>query len=163
MKNFKNPRKTRFIEQFPENSLSGSDIRTRSKFNFSFFDDSQPHGSAFADLDSSTLTEIISKIKSFTRNDLNYWRNQRCGGGGLKIYEDYKSFPVRTNFSHPKAIPHDVSWGRFRLENLSRLVGFTIPGGLKPSENIEHGPYDFNTFYLVFIDLEHNFYLSERK
>lgn len=163
MKSFRNPRKTRFINEFPENSLSGSDIRSRSKFNFSFFDDSQPYGSAFNQIEPEALCEILTKIKSFTRNDLNYWRNERCGSHGLKVFADYKSFPAKSEFKFPKAIPHDVSWGRFRLENLSRLIGFTIPGTLKAQDSKTDETYDYNTFYLVFIDLEHKFYLSEKK
>lgn len=163
MSKFKSPRKQNFIKEFPTNSLAGSDIRSRCKFNFSFFDDSQPHGSSFGELANGSLAEILEKVKSFTRNDLNYWRNQRCGAHGLKIYEDYKSFPVRSNFKFPKSIPHDVNWGRFRLENLVRLVGFTIPGALKSEEPKGEPPYDLNTFYVVFIDLEHNFYLTENR
>ncbi len=163
MKKFGSPRKTKFISEFPENSLSDSDIRSRCKFNFSFFDDSQPHGSGFHELEAGVLADILLKIKSFTRNDLNYWRNERCGAHSLKVYADYKSFPARSEFKFPKAIPHDVNWGRFRLENLSRLIGFTIPGTFRPHETTDHFSYDFNTFYVVFIDLEHKFYLSEKR
>ncbi|MBJ2210799.1 MULTISPECIES: hypothetical protein [Pseudomonas] len=159
----KNPLKLKFLEQFPISSLASSDIRSRCKFNLSFFDDSQQHGSAFDALDSATLSDILSKIKAFTRNDLNYWRNERCGGSGLKIFTDYTSFPKKSNFSFPKYIPHDVRWGRFRLENLMRLVGFTIPGAFENNDKTNNQPYDMNTFYLVFIDLEHNFYISEKK
>lgn len=159
----KNPLKLKFLDQFPTSSLDNSDIKSRCKFNLSFFDDSQPHGSAFDTLEAETLSDILSKIKAFTRNDLNFWRNERCGGSGLKIFTDYSCFPKRSNFSFPKHIPHDVRWGRFRLENLMRLVGFTIPGTFKNNEKSENHPYDVNTFYLVFIDLEHNFYITEKK
>lgn len=158
MKKFNNnTKKQRFIDQFPTTSLETSGIESRCKFNFSFFDDTQHHGSSLNALEPGVLASIMEKVKSYSHNDLNYWRNQRCGSKGLKILADYEKFPTNSNFRHPKFIPHDVTWSRFRMENLSRLIGFTIPGDLK---KIKPGKfqYDTNTFYVVFIDLEHNFY-----
>jgi len=164
MKKFNNnPKKDRFLKDFPETCIENSDIELRFKFNFSFFDDSQEHGSAFSELGPGVLSDIMEKIKDYTRHELNYWRHQRCGSGGLKILADYGAFPVKSNFTHPKAIPNNVNWCRFRMENLSRLVGFTIPGGYADKPKKDSLPYDPNTFYLVFIDLEHNFYITEKK
>ncbi|WP_267273246.1 hypothetical protein [Pseudomonas putida] len=164
MKKFnKNAKKTRFLETFPANSIHSSDIETRFKFNFSYFDDSQDHCTSFADLAPGELALIVNKIKDFTRQDLIYWRNRRCGGGGLKILADYGSFPINSNFKHPKYVPHDVNWCRFRLDNMARLIGFTIPGKVPDKEGIGATAYDRNTFYLVFIDLNHNFYITEER
>lgn len=164
MKKFtNNSLKKKFLEQFPTISLENSDIKDRCKFNLSFFDDSQQYASSFASLRPDVLTDIVNKIKAYTRNDLNYWRNQRTGGHGLKILADYETFPKKSNFTHPKFVPHDVSWCRFRMENLSRLIGFTVPGSQIDRTNKTFPDYDLNTFYLVFIDLDHNFYLTESK
>ena len=163
MRKFKNPQKDRFLKQFPESSLETCDIESRCKFNFSYFDDTQVHGSELASLTLETLAHIMEKVRAYTRHDLNYWRNQRCGSGGLKIFADYGAFPTKSNFTHPKSIPHDVSWCRFRMENLSRLIGFTVPGTYADKPKKDCAPYDINTFYLVLIDLEHNFYVSETK
>jgi hypothetical protein len=164
MKNFnKNAKKIKFLDSFPEISIENSDIESRFKFNFSFFDDAQEHGSAFNDLGAEGLASIMEKIKSYTRHDLNYWRHQRCGGHGLKILADYGSFPPRSNFTHPKSVPHNVNWCRFRMENLSRLIGFTIPSSYLETPKTNCPPYDTNTFYLVFIDPHHNFFLSENQ
>lgn len=164
MKKFnKNPKKINFLNRFPETGLESSDIETRFKFNFSFFDDTQRHGLPFGELPPNALPEIMEKIRDYTRHDLNYWRHRRCGSGGLKILADYGAFPKKSNFSHPKFIPHDVNWCRFRMENLSRLIGFTIPKEYESNPKKDSAPYDTNTFYLVFIDLEHNFYLTENR
>ncbi|MFJ2387646.1 hypothetical protein [Pseudomonas koreensis] len=157
MNKFKNTKKKGFIESFPETSLETSDIETRCKFNFSFFDDSQAHGSSLSGLEPGVLASIMDKVKAYSSHELNYWRNQRCGSKGLKILADYEKFPPNSNFQRPKFVPHDVTWSRFRMENLSRLIGFTIPGDLKKIKAGKY-QYDFNTFYVVFIDLEHNFY-----
>lgn len=164
MKKFNNnPKKDKFLNLFPETCIENSDIELRFKFNFSFFDDTQMHGSAFNNLAPGVLADIMEKIRCYTRHDLNYWRHQRCGAGGLKILADYGAFPIKSNFDHPKSIPNNVNWCRFRMETFSRLIGFTIPGGYIDTPKKESLPYDPNTFYLVFIDLEHNFYLTEKK
>lgn len=156
----RNTKKKDFMERFPVTSLESSDIETRCKFNFSYFDDSQLHGSSLEGLEPGILATIMEKIKSYSKNDLNFWRNQRCGSKGLKILADYEKFPPKSNFNHPKFVPHDVSWSRFRMENLSRLIGFTIPGEYAAKTKPGKFQYDPNTFYVVFIDLEHNFYLT---
>lgn len=153
----KNAKRQAFIDRFPQTSLEASNIESRCKFNFSFFDDTQLHGSSLSALEPGALASIMEKVKSYSNNDLNYWRNQRCGSKGLKILADYERFPPGSSFLHPKFVPHDVTWSRFRMENLSRLIGFTIPGDLKKI-NPGKFQYDTNTFYVVFIDLEHNFY-----
>lgn len=159
---FGNPKKRKFIENFPETSIVSNDIKGRCKFNFSFFEDSQAASSSFHGLPENMLAELMEKLKGFSRNPLNYWRHQRCGKGGLKILTDYDSFPKKSEFAHPKSVPHDVHWGRFRLENMIRLVGFTVPGHLS-SEPVDKDGffYDTNTFYVVFIDLHHKFYITE--
>lgn len=163
MKKFSNPLKKKFIGEYPDTLISTSDINNRCKFNLSFFDNTQEHGSDFSALTIETLSSIQAKIVNYTTQPLNYWRNKRCGSQGLKIYEDYPCFPKKTNFTFPKFVPNDAHWGRFRIDNLGRLVGFTIPGDAKNKEEKGEAPYDLNTFYLVFIDLGHNFYLTEKK
>lgn len=164
MKKFeKNSKKAKFLDSFPVNSIESSDIEKRFKFNFSFFDDTQEYGSSFSSLHPGALAEMLEKMKDFTRQDLGYWRNRRCGAGGLKVLADYGAFPLRSNFIHPKFVPHDVNWCRFRLDNSARLIGFTIPGGHPEKQLLGSVPYDRNAFYLVFIDLNHNFYLVEER
>lgn len=157
----KNAKKDRFLKLFPETSIGNCDIESRFKINFSFFDDSQEYGSGFSGLEAGALADIIEKIRAYTRHDLNYWRHRRCGSHGLKIFADYGAFPTNSKFIHPKSVPYDVNWCRFRMENLSRLIGFTIPAHLESKNGSL--PYDANTFYLVFIDLQHKFYISEDK
>ncbi|MGK3118447.1 hypothetical protein QZH44_01110 [Pseudomonas corrugata] len=157
----KNSKKANFLNSFPTNGIDSSNIETRFKFNLSYFDDTQKYSAPFASLEPKMLAEILGKMKDFTRQDLVFWRNRRCGGGGLKVLADYGPFPTKSNFSHPKFVPHDVNWCRFRLDNFARLVGFTIPGGIQNKTALGAIPYDRNTFYLVFIDLNHNFYLIE--
>ena len=160
----KNSGKTNFLESLPTNSLGSSDIAERCKFNFSYYDGAQDPSSEFSDLTKEFLCEVLQKVKSFTRFKLSHWLHERAGSGGLKVFSIYGKFPAKSDFVHPKSVPHDVSWARFRLDNMTRLIGFVISQEkLRAEDFSEEFPYDLNTFYVVFIDRDHRFYKTEQK
>jgi len=170
MGKFKNTKKSRFLSSLPESDIETSNIATRCKFNFSFFDASQAAGQDFCDWDSqsglNSLAELLNKVKEYTKHPLSYWLNQRVGGGGLKVLAYYGKFPEKSEFTFPAHIPHDVSWARFRLGNKVRLVGFVIPekfANQTYSTGSKDYRYDSNSFYVVFLDREHKFYKTEQK
>lgn len=166
MRKFENPRKKNFLTNLPRISLDddSNDLTIRCKFNFSYFDSSQDAGQDFKDWKLSQLIELLNKLRDFSRKPLFYWQNERCGGGGLKVLEIYGSFPNKSKFVHPKFVPHQVKWGRFRLGSKIRLAGFTIPTELHGRQHQKTCVFfDQNTFYIVFFDQDHKFYLSEQK
>lgn len=79
-------------------------------------------------------------------------------GSGNHVLEVYGAFPRRSEFKHPHHVPSDVDWARFHLDGKKRLIGFTIPKDLCSI----HQRFDGNTFYVVFLDLEHKFYATKR-
>lgn len=161
-KGFGNNRKATFLDKLPTISLETGEIVERCKFNFSYFDNSQPQGQDFVDWELHGLTKLMDKLKNYSGSSLEYWRHQRAGAGSLKVFEIYGKFPAKSEFKHPKHVPHDVSWARFRLENLVRLIGFVVPKDLKCIDASKlKAPFDSNTFYVVFLDETHKFYLSE--
>ena len=99
-----------------------------------------------------------NKLKHYSGNTMGYWKNQRVGGGGLKVLELYKSFPVHSDFIHPKHVPLDVKWARFSLESDMRLIGFVVPNDLVLLHKIPS-----NIFNVVFLDQHHRFYKTEEK
>lgn len=168
MKQFNNSRKSRFLQSRPQNSIETSEIAGRCKFNFSYFDPGQAAGQDFSDWNSDSglcsLTTLLEKIKSYTKEPLSYWRNQRVGSGGLSVFEDYRQFPARSDFTHPPHVPHDVLWSRFRLGNRVRLIGFILPQTLaNQQDSSEKFRYDTNTFYVVFLDKDHRFWQTEQE
>jgi hypothetical protein len=93
---------------------------------------------------------------------------QRVGRGGLTVLAYYDNFPSRSDFKHPPHVPHDVTWARFRLGSKVRLIGFVLSEDVcrAKSKVATEGhvyPYDPNTFYVVFLDKDHKFYISEEK
>jgi len=170
MGKFKNTKKANFLNTLPQSDIETSDIATRCKFNFSYFDASQEAGQDFCDWDSpsglNSLAGLLNKLKEYTKQPLSYWLNQRVGGGGLKVLAYYGKFPEKSDFKFPAYIPHDVSWARFRLGNKVRLIGFVIPEKITNEMNkavVKDSHYDSNTFYVVFLDREHQFYKTEQK
>ncbi|WP_336769351.1 hypothetical protein [Pantoea endophytica] len=159
---FGSDRKINFLNRLPVVSLDSGDITERCKFNFSYFDNTQEAGQDYSAWSHEELLKLFDKFKNYTNSSLDYWRHQRTGGGGLKVFEVYGDFPKRSDFSHPKHVPHDVQWARFRLENMVRLVGFIIPRGMECRKDIVlKEAFDSNTFYVVFLDRNHKFYLTE--
>lgn len=157
--NFGNSGKRKFIGSLPTESIESGDLVSRSKFNFSYFDSSQRYASDFSALTSAT--GFLEKIRSYSRFSLTHWRSERVGRSGRNVLEVYGGFPKKSEFTHPKHVPHDVMWGRFRLESDTRLVGFILPpdysGKISGDGKLS---YCCNTFYVVFIDLSHKFYLT---
>jgi hypothetical protein len=109
------------------------------------------------------LHKLLGKLKHYSQESLDHWENQHVGAHG-KVLAIYDEFPKNTDFTRPKHVPHQVKWGRFRLESAVRLVGFVIPsdfeGKLHP---ITKEPFDRNTFYVVYLDKDHRFYKTEKK
>ena len=163
-KNFsKAPKKQAYLSSLPQDCIATSDIHTRCKFNFSYFDTNQV-GQNFIDWNdvsgNSKLNKLMEKMKEFTRQPLSYWRNLKIGKGkqggkGKRQHclEVYGDFPNNSAFKHPAHVPDDVHWARFRMDCGTRLVGFILP----ESEDQKN---DTNTFYLVFLDENHQFYLT---
>ncbi|MBR5691357.1 MAG: hypothetical protein IKX46_05325 [Verrucomicrobia bacterium] len=63
-------------------------------------------------------------------------------------FKAYDSFPPKekTMFERPKNIPLDAHWARVHILNKAVVVGH----------------YYKNIFYVVFLDKEHKFWLSEK-
>ncbi|MBK7001439.1 MAG: hypothetical protein IPH35_16120 [Rhodoferax sp.] len=166
MKSFKNSGKDDFLSSFPSASIDidTDPLASRCKFNFSYFE-VQKVGQNFADLKKETLIELFDKLKEYSKESLDYWRGQRVGKSGT-IFATYGGFPARSDFTHPKHVPHQVEWGRFRLDWSFRLCGFTVPKSYNGTIHKGKG-YIFcsNTFYVVFLDENHKFYknASEEK
>lgn len=156
-------RKDRFLASITIATLDSKDdnLTSRAKFNFSYFVGTPP-GQDFNAWSHANLISLLEKLKEYSRQPLLHWTKQPAGKSGsvLAIYGD---FPRKSAFPIPKHVPHQAQWGRFRLDWSSRLIGFTVPRELDGTMHPCGFRFDCNTFYVVFLDENHQFYLSEAK
>lgn len=166
MARFRNRKAQKFTESLPTTGIENSGIQSKCKFNFSYFTTDQV-GQSFDDWapnmhGASSLATLLGKLQQFSHESLGHWKEQRVGGGSGKILEVYGAFPkTKSHFTHPKSVPHDALWGRFRLSGRARLVGFILPEKFnhKTSSGCnEQFVFCCNTFYIVFLDKDHKFY-----
>lgn len=159
MKPIKNNKKDAFLASIPVLSLESENdlLSTRCKFNFGYFD-VQAAGQDFSDWTHAQLLELMGKLKEYSKQPLLHWRNCPVGKGGGTVLSIYDAFPTNSDFTHPKHVPHEVQWGRFRLDFSGRLIGFVLPTNLHDCEHkVTKKRFDSNTFYVVFLDANHRF------
>lgn len=163
MSKYKNLQKEVFVKSIPDRGLEDGDdiLSVRCKFNFHYFQPQAP-GQDWSDWDHAALVKLLSKLKAYSECSLAEWENSHAGRGG-RVLSIYDAFPSKSDFAHPKAIPHDVRWARFRLEQKVRLVGFVVPSALNGVVHCRKKvAFCSNTFYVVFLDRDHRFYLTEK-
>lgn len=163
MSKFSNTKRKSFLAGIPTASIEdkANDIAQRSKFNFSYMDMNQDAGQSIDDWAAcGQLPKLIDKLRSYSKEPLRYWQNQRVGKKG-NVLEVYGTFPTKSDFEHPRNVPHQALWARFRLEWDVRLIGFILPSEFsnKPQGTTSWN-FDCNTFYVVFFDDGHRFFLT---
>lgn len=152
----KQTRKRSFLEEISRNlSQSIFILRDRTSFSLQFLDTNQAPGANFSSLTNEQLVRLCDKLRAYCREPIEYWQRQRIGGAKQHVFERYGEFPLRSGFSKPTSVPNEVIWGRFRLEGDFRLAGFIVD-----DKNAEELRISKNTFYIVFIDPRHQFYLG---
>lgn len=161
MSKFGNSKKSNFLKSILTASIDSKDdkLTCKCKFNFSYMDFNQPAGQRFSDWSEDKLIKLLNKLHNYSKESLNYWQHQRIGRGNNKVLEIYGNFPKNSDFEHPKHIPHQAEWARFRIGYNERLIGFVIPKSYKDLKHCKTGyQYDCNTFYVAFLDENHKFY-----
>jgi hypothetical protein len=164
MTRFVNSRAAKFVDSLGKCSLDdlNNTLTARCRFNFSYFT-VQAAGQDFADWSGEELAKLFGCLRQFSGEPLSYWLTQPSGKKGT-VYSHYGRFPAKSEFEHPKHVPHQAEWGRFRLNWASRLVGFTVPREVEDQAHPTTGKrYCCNTFYVVFLDSNHKFWASEQK
>lgn len=85
----------------------------------------------------------LEKLRSLCE----YTIAQATNLGLLKIYSK-NSFPTETAFEHPKHIPQDIDWSSMHIGNKPCIIGYFE---------------DRNIFYVVFLDKDHEFWITKKK
>lgn len=165
MSKFGNSRTVRFLSSIPTASIESNtdDLAARCKFNFSYFCVQEEAGQTFSQWTADQQIALFEKLTHYSKESLNHWKKQPVGKSG-SVLAIYGAFPSKSDFKPPSHVPHEAKWGRFRLDHSMRLVGFVIPdcfAGVKQESS--NCLFDSNTFYVVFLDSEHQFWKSESR
>ncbi|KAA0539314.1 MULTISPECIES: hypothetical protein [Citrobacter] len=134
-------------------------LALRCKFNFSYFDANQKVSGKISDWSLENISDFFNKLIDYSTRSLGELQQMRIGTNRKSLLSLYDKYPHNSLFAQPKNVPHQARWGRFRLDQNKRLIGFVVPDeyhGIK--HNATGMVYDKNTFYIVFIDNEHQFY-----
>lgn len=164
MSKFDSRLKESFLGRIPTASVENLDcpLTKRCKFNFAYFE-KQPASQDFTDWSAEQLSGLLGKLREYSREPLSYWMTMPVGKSGT-VLSIYGNFPARSEMQHPKHVPHQVQWGRFRLDWAGRLCGFVVPKSLDGKEHDgTKVRFDANTFYVVFLDNDHRFYKGKEE
>lgn len=144
--NKKRDRKSGFSR--PENSREerkAVDSREFLTFSFKDLDQTQPQAEPQTlDIwaDEALLSSFVTRLKELSQLTRAEAEKQQQ----IKIYGD---FPLITDFSHPKHIDPHVSWGVIKSVGGQKgcIAGYIVE----------------STFYIVFLDKDHKFWISKKK
>ena len=115
-----------------------SNYKKKFAISFEYLDRNQ--GQTFEDWEKEgLLLNLLNTIRDYCCKTM-----QENKGTNFK---EYGHFPSKTEFKHPKHVPKDVSWASLHLAGRPCLGGHIY-------ENI---------FYVVFLDKDHKFWISEKK
>jgi len=88
--------------------------------------------------------KILSNLLTRLREISAYSIEDALGKQIIKVYDN---FPVNSDFSHPKHVPEGVKWSTIGIKGKERIVGY----------------FEDNVFYVVFLDKDHRFWITEKK
>lgn len=121
-----------------ENSIVNDKIKRNFVVSFEYLDRNQ--GQTFEDWEQEgLLVNMLNTLRDYCQKTMEENKS--------KSFKEYGYFPPKSNFKHPKHVPEDVSWASLHLCGKACLGGHII-------ENI---------FYVVFLDKNHEFWLTEKK
>jgi hypothetical protein len=90
--------------------------------------------------------ELLALALQKLRSLCEYTIPQATNLGILKIYTKVP-FPPESEFVHPKHVPDDVDWSSMHIGNKPCIIGY----------------FEDNIFHVVFLDKEHDFWISKKK
>jgi len=140
---FKKKKKDSFLDTLEKKKSNISSNKNQNfVVSFADFDSSQRSGSSFKDWDKiGLLSTMLSVFQGYCCSPL-----QSSLDSKFTIYGDFPPAD-KTKFARPTHVAEDAQWARIHLNNKTIVAGHVIN----------------NTFYVVFLDKFHHFYISEKK
>lgn len=123
-------------------SVNDKDRVSNFKISFQYLDTTQKYGSGFKDWQKvGLLSTALETLSGYCCSPLL----KQVDGNKFTIYGSFPS-KDRTMFEYPKGVPEDANWARIHINNKTVIIGHIVQ----------------DTFYIVFLDKEHKFYLTSK-
>lgn len=123
---------------------SVNDIERKSNFKISFqyFDSTQKFASSFRDWQKEgLLSKALETLQGYCRSSLLSQANT----DKFTIYGDFPNEDT-TMFKYPAHVPNDACWARIHVNGPAVIIGHIVN----------------DTFYVVFLDKTHKFWLTKK-
>lgn len=113
------------------------------KISLAYFDPSPMYASGFRDWQKDgLLSKAMETLHGYCKRPLR----EQVDGEKFSIYGSFPP-PEKTRFSYPSHVPEDAEWARIHINGPAVLIGHIVR----------------DTFYLVFLDKTHKFWLTRRE
>ena len=112
------------------------------KISLAYFDPSPRYASGFRDWQTAgLLSKALETLHGYCKRPLH----EQIDGVKFTIYKKFPSAEY-TMFEYPSHVPEDAEWARIHVTGPAVLIGHIVN----------------DTFYLVFLDKTHKFWLTKR-
>lgn len=142
MANFKKEKQKSTIQSTLETKRSVHDSSENFKVSFQFIDTSQKYGSTYKDWQKEgLLAKMLECLSGYCCSTLL----TQVDGNKFTIYGNFPP-KEKTLFTFPEFVPEDANWARIHINGTAIIVGHIVR----------------DTFYIVFLDKTHKFWLTKR-
>lgn len=122
--------------------ITKDEAKNNFKISFQYLDTSQKYGSSFKDWQKcGLLSRMLEIFHGYSKKPLL----AQIDGGKFAAYEGYPP-ESKTKFVCPGFVPDDAQWARIHITGQAIVVGHIVD----------------NTFYVVFLDKTHKFWMTSR-
>lgn len=110
---------------------------------FSFRDFDRNQGQSFEEWERD---DLLAKAMGKIHEICNLRKQEAFTRQIIKQYSQGE-FPPVSDFIHPKHIPNDIAWCTMHIQRKECVIGY----------------FEENIFYIVFLDKDHRFWITEKK
>lgn len=118
------------------------DYEGNFKVSFEHYDKTQPYGSSFKDWQKvGLLSKAFETLQGYCCSPLE----DQLGSDKFGTYKRFPK-PTDTLYKYPPMVPPDAKWAKLHITGPAVIIGHIVQ----------------NTFYVVFLDKTHKFWLTKR-
>lgn len=130
------------LEQKKNRSVNDSELTGNFQISLQYYNDDQPSKETLLDWQNDgLLAKALDVLKGYCQRPLH----EQIDGDKFAMYNEFPP-KDKTDFSFPKNVPEDAHWARIHVNGRSVIVGHVVN----------------NTFFIVFLDKNHRFWLTKR-